>query len=233
MPTSLVTWNMQGGNNQKWVDEVSQFRRLSGCRYICLQEVGTLPESAGMGPLHKIGDGGRGQYRVGTWNRWHLLFFEALDVLNPRCSLAILTKQAITPPPLYYWYRPVMDRPAIGVRVGNACYVCVHSRKGEVSLISHYFWNVLNHDGITRVFLAGDWNRPPNELSQAVPLQDPAIRFRPPNANTHNCKHNPDSMIDYLVSLSIDPPDATDARQGAVLDVHTSDHCPVQYRVQV
>ena len=202
----IVTWNMQGTGSD--ADKSALLKKLMGmpdAAVVCLQECGVLfgwPSS----PLSlPIG------WNVSTYIRW------TPSGINPRCSMAILTKGIVEHKKSSEAVRRT-QRPVMGVKFLGHWFFNVHAPRHNIPYVREAltFCRTTAHDS-KRWFCFGDFNLIPERAPS-----DSAIIARCNSATHQSAKRE----LDYGFASSKNAFGHVTERIPSLV----SDHCPVYSR---
>lgn len=249
----IATWNLQGSsaaNESKWNINVRQLLiGDQGADILMVQEAGTLPASARrtQRTVQPVGVGipiDEYVWNLGTGRRPDLvyIYYSRLDVGANRVNLAIVSRYRADDVYVIDSGIPVLTaRPAVGIRISNDVFLGVHAlaRGGTDSLRLvqqvHAFFATEQRRHLSWI-MAGDFNRSPNNLQNALrgePSVDNATLIIAPTEPTHRSG----GILDYAIlhnatSVPTEPQRSTLSASIMFNQVRSqiaSDHYPVSF----
>lgn len=213
---NVATWNLQGSsaaNESKWNINVRQL--ITGeqaADILMVQEAGSLPASAIRTPrvVQPVGVGipiEEYLWNLGTTRRpkFVYIYYSRLDVGANRVNLAIVSRFRADEVFVIGSGVPVLTaRPAVGIRIRNDVFFSAHalsSGGSDAARLVDHVYRFFAEDEVRRGynwFLAGDFNRSPNSLQNAL-VSEPATNNNTLIVAPTEPTHRSGSILDYAV----------------------------------
>lgn len=211
---------MQGASHStedKWNNGVQNLLNHDDVSLCCLQECGSMPNSAAPNTANYSGFLGLNLYTWGTDRAQKYILFYPSDPTGNRCNLAIVSKIAPTAGFLCFPLLRQIWRPTIGLTVDGTTFFTLHAISPHgpdaIALVTAAFGAL----GVgPNVIVAGDYNRDPTTMSGRII----GGVVCPPDGPTHPA-NNPVSKFDYIIT------NTGAAKTGSRLELNLSDHLPV------